>query len=99
MVRYETSYFTCTCSAYTTVYRHIFLSVILFLKSCLRDCKVLNISFAKKQIRPKETNRKQKFQKPLYENICSICLNGENLYKQRVEPNLFELYRRAAKFR
>ena len=63
MVRYETSYFTCTCSAYITAYRHIFLSVILFLRICLRDCKVMNISFAKKQIQSKETNGKQKFQK------------------------------------
>ena len=68
MVRYETSYFTCTCSAYITAYRHIFLSVILFLRSCLRDCKVLNISFAKKA----ETNWKQKFQRPQYENFCLI---------------------------
>ena len=55
MVRHEASYLTCTCCAYITAYRHIFLSVILFLRICLRDCKVLNVSFSKKQ---KQTGNK-----------------------------------------
>ena len=63
MERHEASYLICTLSAYKMAYRHIFLSVILFLRICLRDCKVLNIRFSKKQKQSKETNGKQKFQK------------------------------------
>ena len=63
MVRHEASYLICTLSAYKMAYRHIFLSVILFLRICLRDCKVLNVSFSKNQKQSKETNGKQKFQK------------------------------------
>ena len=69
------------------------------LENLLPNCKVLNINTPKKQKVPKETNWKQKFQKPQNENICLTYLNAENLCKLRVEPNLFELYRGAAKFR
>ena len=55
MERHEASYLICTLSAYKMAYRHIFLSVILFLRICLRDCKVLNVSFSKKQ---KQTGNK-----------------------------------------
>ena len=39
--------------------------------------KVLNINTPKKQKVPKETNWKQKFQKPQNENICLTYLNTE----------------------
>ena len=63
MVRHEASYLICTLSAYITASQAYFLSVILFLRICLRDCKVLNVSFSKNQKQSKETNGKQKFQK------------------------------------
>ena len=43
----------------------------------LPNCKVLNINTPKKQKVPKETNWKQKFQKPQNENICLTYLNTE----------------------
>ena len=45
-----------------------------------------------------ETNQKQKIRKLQNENICLTNLNVESLCKPRVELNLFELYRGAAKF-
>jgi len=49
----------------------------LFLENLLPNCKVLNINTPKKQKVPKETNWKQKFQKPQNENICLTYLNTE----------------------
>lgn len=46
-------------------------------QNLLPNCKVLNINTPKKQKVPKETNWKQKFQKPQNENICLIYLNTE----------------------
>ena len=48
-----------------------------FLENLLPNCKVLNINTPKKQKVPKETNWKQKFQKPQNENICLTYLNTE----------------------
>ena len=50
----------------------------LLLENLLPSCKVLNINTPRKQKQPKETNWKQKFQKPQNENICLIYLNTEN---------------------
>lgn len=47
------------------------------LENLLPNCKVLNINTPKKQKVPKETNWKQKFQKPQNENICLTYLNME----------------------
>lgn len=47
------------------------------LENLLPNCKVLNINTPKKQKVPKETNWKQKFQKPQNENICLTYLNTE----------------------
>lgn len=49
----------------------------LFFENLLPNCKVLNINTPKKQKVPKETNWKQKFQKPQNENICLTYLNTE----------------------
>ena len=49
-----------------------------FLENLLPNCKVLNINTPKKQKVPKETNWKQKFQKPPNENFCLTYLNTEN---------------------
>ena len=49
----------------------------LLLENLLPNCKVLNINTPKKQKVPKETNWKQKFQKPKNENICLTYLNTE----------------------
>ena len=49
----------------------------LLLQNLLPNCKVLNINTPKKQKVPKETNWKQKFQKPQNENICLTYLNME----------------------
>ena len=49
----------------------------LFLENLLPSCKVLNISTPQKQKQPKETNWKQKFQKPQNENICLTYLNRQ----------------------
>ena len=46
-------------------------------ENLLPNCKVLNINTPKKQKVPKETNWKQKFQKPQNENICLTYLNTE----------------------
>ena len=46
-------------------------------QNLLPNCKVLNINTPKKQKVPKETNWKQKFQKPQNENICLTYLNTE----------------------
>ena len=46
-------------------------------QNLLPNCKVLNINTPKKQRVPKETNWKQKFQKPQNENICLTYLNTE----------------------
>ena len=48
-----------------------------FLENLLPSCKVLNICVSKKPKPPKETNWKQKFQKPQNENICLTYLNTE----------------------
>ena len=50
----------------------------LLLENLLPNCKVLNINTPRKRKVPKETNRKQKFQKPQNENICLTYLNMEN---------------------
>ena len=50
----------------------------LLLENLLSSCKVLNINTPRKPKQPKETNWKQKFQKPQNENICLTCLNTEN---------------------
>ena len=49
----------------------------ILLENLLPNCKVLNINTPKKQKVPKETNWKQKFQKPQNENICLTYLNTE----------------------
>ena len=49
----------------------------LLLENLLCDCNVLNISTPRKQKQAKETNWKQKFQKPQNENICLTYLNTE----------------------
>ena len=49
----------------------------LLLQNLLPNCKVLNINTPKKQKVPKETNWKQKFQKPQNEDICLTYLNTE----------------------
>ena len=54
----------------------------LLLENLLPSCKVLNINTPRKQKQPKETNWKQKFQKPQNENICLTYLNTENLCKR-----------------
>lgn len=48
-----------------------------FLENLLCDCKVLIINTCRNQKTPKETNWKQKFQKPQNENIRLIYLNTE----------------------
>ena len=63
MVRYETSYFTCTYSTYKTASQAYFSKRNPLLENLLTNCKVLNVSFSKKQKQSKETNGKQKFQK------------------------------------
>ena len=50
----------------------------LLLENLLPSCKVLNINTPRKQKKPKETNWKQKFQKPQNENVCLTYLNTEN---------------------
>ena len=50
----------------------------LLLENLLLNCKVLNINAPRKRKQPKETNWKQKFQKPQNENICLTYLNTEN---------------------
>ena len=50
----------------------------LLLENLLPNCKVLNINTPRNQKQPKETNWKQKFQKPKNENICLTYLNTEN---------------------
>ena len=50
----------------------------LLLENLLSNCKALNINTLREQKQPKETNWKQKFQKPQNENICLIYLNTEN---------------------
>jgi len=48
------------------------------LENLLPNYKVLNINAPRKQKQPKETNWKQKFQKPQNENICLTSVNTEN---------------------
>ena len=48
------------------------------LENLLPSCKVLNINTPRKQKQPKETNWKQKFQKPQNENIFLTHLNTKN---------------------
>ena len=52
--------------------------IIFFLRICFSSCKALNINTPQKRKRTKETNWKQKFQKPQNENICLTYLNTEN---------------------
>ena len=54
----------------------------LLLENLLSSSKVLNINVSKKPKPPKETNWKQKFQKPQNENICLTYLNTETLCKR-----------------
>ena len=49
----------------------------LLLENLLPNCNVLIINTPRKQKVPKETNWKQKFQKPQNENICLTYLNTE----------------------
>ena len=49
----------------------------LLLQNLLPSCKALNVSTPQKRKLPKETNWKQKFQKPQNENICLTYLNTE----------------------
>ena len=49
----------------------------LLLENLLPSCKVLNINTPRMQKQPKETNWKQKFQKPQNENFCLTYLNVE----------------------
>ena len=49
-----------------------------FEEKLLSSCKVLNINTPRKRKVPKETNWKQKFQKPQNENICLTYLNTGN---------------------
>ena len=49
----------------------------LLLENLLSSCKVLIINTPRKRKVPKETNWKQKFQKPQNENICLTYLNTE----------------------
>ena len=48
---------------------------------------MLNINTPRKQKQPKETNWKQKFQKPQNGNICLTYLNTEKLGIVNVGPN------------
>ncbi|MDD7691859.1 MAG: hypothetical protein PT953_04135, partial [Prevotella sp.] len=50
----------------------------LLLENLLPNRNVLNINTPQKRKQPKETNWKQKFQKPQNENICLTYLNTEN---------------------
>ena len=50
----------------------------LLLENLLPNCNALNINTPRKRKVPKETNWKQKIQKPQNENICLTCLNMEN---------------------
>ena len=50
----------------------------LLLENQLSSYKVLKISIPTKPKQPKETNWKQKFQKPKNENICLTYLDAEN---------------------
>lgn len=63
MVRHEVSYLICTLSAYKMVLQAYFSKRNPLLENLLTNCKVLNVSFSKKQKQSKETNGKQKFQK------------------------------------
>ncbi len=56
---------------------HAPTTIMIFFQNLLPNCKVLNINTPKKQKVPKETNWKQKFQKPQNENICLTYLNME----------------------
>ena len=47
----------------------------LLLENLLWDCKELTINTSEKQKQTKETNWKQKFQKPKNENICLTSVN------------------------
>ena len=49
----------------------------LLLEKLLIDCNVLIINIPRKRKQTKETNWKQKFQKPQNENICLTNLNME----------------------
>ena len=66
-------YFDVIIKIHEPYYHHVFL-----LDNLLSICKVLNISVYKKQKQSKESNWKQKSQKPHNENICLIYLNTEN---------------------
>ena len=49
----------------------------LLLENLLLNCNVLIINTPRKPKQPKETNWKQKFQKPQNENICLTSVNTE----------------------
>ncbi len=67
-----------TCCVFCLKYGTLpFPYSVFFLQNLLPNCKVLNINTPKKQKVPKETNWKQKFQKPQNENICLTYLNTE----------------------
>ena len=50
----------------------------LLLDILSQSCNYLNISIGKKVCISKETNEKQKNQKPQNENICLTSVNAEN---------------------
>ena len=60
------------------LFHHLISHRNVILENLLPICKVLNINAPQKQKQPKETNWKQKFQKPQNENICLTYLNMEN---------------------
>ena len=51
----------------------------LLLENLLSSCNVLIINTPRKQKQPKETNWKQKFQKPQNENIRLTSVNAETI--------------------
>ena len=58
--------------------------MIFFLRILPIEFNTLIINAPKKPKQPKETNWKQKFQKPQNENICLIYLNAENNCKFQI---------------
>lgn len=65
MVRYETSYFTCTYSTYKTASQAYFSKRNPLLENMLPNCKVMNISFSKKAETIKRNKRETKISKTL----------------------------------
>ena len=53
-------------------------TIMIFFENLLSECKTLIINTPQNPKQPKETNWKQRFQKPQNENICFANLNVEN---------------------